>query len=600
MKHLCSYGAECPWSQDEDAHVVQCGPWHYGHTNEVTHQHRPKIGMGGNNPESRIVALLDPALHDAVDNGLKLDGKLYRDEVRINEDGHRYYRLWQDGRDHVQAEWALIWRELPTLIEKETGNGRSTGTSEIGVPNDGSDGGLLRDQGIRRGLERGASRASEPAMRESESQALGSRPESTPLIIPLVLEPEEPHLPGCDCGPERYCNPAYEKVSLVFEPEEVSDAAHNEGREDSDNLRPSGNAAAGEVVRLPEVRSQVEALKPEEVNDASGLEGRQVDTGLRDEIIGGGGGRAVLPAPQGTRPLTRPSDSHDALVLELPLEYTRPEEEVDERRTSGETADDALLGEVSDGPVWQGSGLAHSSAGVVSEPLPQLRPVSLEPEEVNDGERSLPSDGNEQEAYSDFPLRAHNSLRGDGQLAISSLPSAQMPSLRSGVEALELPLEYTRDQAIKWVLYLREHREKSPWLWGDLYNECEQRFGSEFTDDHSVGPGGETLSEMSGLPYPTLQNYRRIAKAWPEDQRRAVSWRHHQKLYKHPDGGLWLDYCVTTGATLSDLSEVMGTKKPKVRRFTIAVLRENLAGYTNTPFRNNGRAFAEAWLESLE
>ena len=239
--------------------------------------------------------------------------------------------------------------------------------------------------------------------------------------------------------------------------------------------------------------------------------------------------------------------------------------------------------------------------------LPDVSVVSLE-QEVNDDKNVY-----EAEVLTVWP---HDLERGD------SLPQSREDArtgkdrggaaagrpagahLRGGSgEPLELPLEYTREEAIRWVLYLRETREKSPWLWGDLYNQCEERYGSEFTDDHSVGPQGETLSEMSGLPYPTLQNYRRVAKSYPEQERRPeVTWRIHQKLYKHPDRSVWLSWCVGSGATLSELSAALGTKRTKVPRYSVAVLRER----GNQPFpgslelRGSGRRYLAAFIDSLE
>ena len=70
LRFQCSV-KDCPWPQDEEIHV----PWCLGipdvehWRDKPTHQHHPKKGMGGNNPKSRIVAILCPPCHDRVDNG---------------------------------------------------------------------------------------------------------------------------------------------------------------------------------------------------------------------------------------------------------------------------------------------------------------------------------------------------------------------------------------------------------------------------------------------------------------------------------------------------------------------------------------------------
>ncbi len=46
-----------------------------------THQHKPKKGMGGNNPASKIVSILCTGIHDAIDNGLRLEGLAIWDVV---------------------------------------------------------------------------------------------------------------------------------------------------------------------------------------------------------------------------------------------------------------------------------------------------------------------------------------------------------------------------------------------------------------------------------------------------------------------------------------------------------------------------------------
>ena len=88
---LCSVDG-CPFPDDE-------GEWHTpwcqaikGHKcfGGATHQHWPKKGMGGHNPESKIVACLCAGMHDAVDNGVK-----YGNAVIVDGEGRKVYRLWE-------------------------------------------------------------------------------------------------------------------------------------------------------------------------------------------------------------------------------------------------------------------------------------------------------------------------------------------------------------------------------------------------------------------------------------------------------------------------------------------------------------------------
>ncbi len=62
----------CPFTPDEhDEWMDLCSraPEHGHRHDQPTHQHHPKIGMGGNNPLSKIVAVLCWPFHDRVDNG---------------------------------------------------------------------------------------------------------------------------------------------------------------------------------------------------------------------------------------------------------------------------------------------------------------------------------------------------------------------------------------------------------------------------------------------------------------------------------------------------------------------------------------------------
>jgi len=100
----------CPFPDDE-------GEWHTpwcqaikGHRcfGGATHQHWPKKGMGGHNPESKIVACLCAGMHDAVDNGVK-----YGNAVIMDGEGRKVYRLWE----------VTIEPPGKTLIERVIGEG---------------------------------------------------------------------------------------------------------------------------------------------------------------------------------------------------------------------------------------------------------------------------------------------------------------------------------------------------------------------------------------------------------------------------------------------------------------------------------------------
>lgn len=70
LRFKCSVKG-CPWPKDEEIHVPWCleipdvEHWR----DKPTHQHIPKIGMGGNNPKAKIRAVLCPTCHDRIDNG---------------------------------------------------------------------------------------------------------------------------------------------------------------------------------------------------------------------------------------------------------------------------------------------------------------------------------------------------------------------------------------------------------------------------------------------------------------------------------------------------------------------------------------------------
>lgn len=117
----------CPDPRNEtDFHTPWCKGVHecFG---EATHQHWPKIGMGGNNPKSKIVACLCAGMHDAVDNSPKYGNAV----MEIN--GQRVYRIWDqhnatilervigeaDGQVDTQIS-ATIQEARPTVPKEST------------------------------------------------------------------------------------------------------------------------------------------------------------------------------------------------------------------------------------------------------------------------------------------------------------------------------------------------------------------------------------------------------------------------------------------------------------------------------------------------
>ena len=109
---------------DEDTHAA--GVWCKGipdvpHTEGYTHQHIPKKGMGGNNPNSKIRALLCSYCHDRIDNGDW--GNSVSEFIDDGPDGMRngyFYRAWNlHGGTLIERQVYLDGLENNTLIERE-------------------------------------------------------------------------------------------------------------------------------------------------------------------------------------------------------------------------------------------------------------------------------------------------------------------------------------------------------------------------------------------------------------------------------------------------------------------------------------------------
>lgn len=106
---------DCPWPFDEEIHV----PWCRGIAGHVCfggayHQHRPKKGMGGHNPDAKIVGVICAGMSDAVDNGQMLDGRRYEDQV-FSDGARPLYRIGVKGVEGGATGWALLLREIPPV-----------------------------------------------------------------------------------------------------------------------------------------------------------------------------------------------------------------------------------------------------------------------------------------------------------------------------------------------------------------------------------------------------------------------------------------------------------------------------------------------------
>ncbi len=111
----------CPWPKDEDAHIPWClhieGVEHWA---KSTHQHIPKKGSGGNNPDSKIRAILCQLCHDKVDNTPDFDN-----DISPGENGQLEYILWDT---RVENGWnsPLICRPIDSAAGEQSNRERAT------------------------------------------------------------------------------------------------------------------------------------------------------------------------------------------------------------------------------------------------------------------------------------------------------------------------------------------------------------------------------------------------------------------------------------------------------------------------------------------
>ena len=118
----------CPFTPDEHGEWMEAcsrAPEHGHRHDQPSHQHWPKKGMGGNNPKSKIVAVLCWPLHDRIDN------KDFGNAVLDLGDRTKLYRVWDYKNE--------------TILEVKYGrvdNNLDSHGKPVGVHGDGADGGV--------------------------------------------------------------------------------------------------------------------------------------------------------------------------------------------------------------------------------------------------------------------------------------------------------------------------------------------------------------------------------------------------------------------------------------------------------------------------
>lgn len=162
-----------------------------------------------------------------------------------------------------------------------------------------------------------------------------------------------------------------------------------------------------------------------------------------------------------------------------------------------------------------------------------------------------------------------------------------------GDTALVLPEEYTFEEAEAWVGVVKTARTGNQWWAGDLMNALEDKF-----------PGRATQLDHTDFGYTpeSLANAMRVCAAWPKQLRNGVlAFGHHALTYANPDRDALMDLAEAEGMSVAALRRVINGDTPKVRRFTIAQLREARVAWdewadTQTTYRDGVDGFLE-WLE---
>lgn len=177
-------------------------------------------------------------------------------------------------------------------------------------------------------------------------------------------------------------------------------------------------------------------------------------------------------------------------------------------------------------------------------------------------------------------------------------------TLRYAATSLTLPQMTLEEWGERLRLLAGMHRSLGWWL-GDAMVYGEDNFGAECW---------QYADQELGIDHGTLLNYASVSRAIPAVHRAVnLSWSAHREL-----APVFREDAARGRELLSEYeAEGLSTRQiharlappemgPKagdaalVPVWTLEELRESLAGYTNSDFRNNGRAFCEAWLETLE
>jgi hypothetical protein len=176
---------------------------------------------------------------------------------------------------------------------------------------------------------------------------------------------------------------------------------------------------------------------------------------------------------------------------------------------------------------------------------------------------------------------------------VSNPPSPPTIAESLKPNGLELPDEFTFTDWTDLAGMVAGMNKNRQWWAGDLMLAGE-RFGERAT---------QYWNDL-GYKYESLANCIRVCRRFPRPLRNeSAQFSHHAVVYAVEDNDeatYYLDAAVTLGWTVKQLREAVFGRKPKAVRFTIPELKERLALWPGErSVRNNGRLWAQAFLESL-
>ena len=125
-----------------------------------------------------------------------------------------------------------------------------------------------------------------------------------------------------------------------------------------------------------------------------------------------------------------------------------------------------------------------------------------------------------------------------------------IPKIFAPVPIEENPMEIVEDkmsweQAISIGMQLREAKDNSQWQLGDLAANVEKKYGTNAL---------EKFANEIGINKKSLQQYRRVALAFPKDKRISfLSHRHHLILAARKDRFDWLEKAADNSWSVSQL-----------------------------------------------